>query len=94
MSKRAWIITVDHLADAGVGHTDAGLMGPRDVTASPEALKASGTPFRMYDDDGELYYSGFLIGDEFGPLDDYGRGGAGCTEIRVDRNRNGTWVTV
>lgn len=50
--------------------------------------------FRMYDDDGELYYEGLLDDDDecvnqiaalrFGEAD------AGCTTIRV--KRNGEWV--
>lgn len=43
--------------------------------------------FRMYDDDGNLYYTGcYLVTDDtdpdgFEPLDDFGRPNAGCTRI-------------
>lgn len=38
--------------------------------------------FRMYDDDGELYYSGWAKPDtEFDPLEDFGTPNAGCTSI-------------
>ena len=51
----------------------------------------------MYDDDGELYYTGFMVlfdgGDEFGPLEDFGGPNAGCTEIRI-KNAAGEWETV
>ena len=42
--------------------------------------------FRLLDDDGEIYYEG--VSDDcdslraFAPLDDFGKGYAGCTEIR------------
>ena len=85
----AWIITKDHLGD-----NEEGTTGPRAATEEDLArLKAGeGNTFRMYDDDGELYYTGRLVvsgdltyDDEeacFGPLDDYGTPNAGCTSIR------------
>jgi hypothetical protein len=99
MSTYAWTITRDHLADDN--DNEAGVTGPRDA---PDALLASlrsghGKAFRMYDDDGELYYSGRWVSsddglteDAFGPLDDFGTPNAGCTEIRYrDGNK---WVTL
>lgn len=95
----AWRIDVDHLDDDGY---DVGRQGPSDAPDKwLEILNA--TPkrtghvhadvriytFRMYDDDGELYYTGRMItsGDPseeacYGPLGDYGMPGAGATEIR------------
>jgi len=49
--------------------------------------------FRLLDDDGEVYYEG--VSDDcdsqraFAPLDDFGEGKAGCTEIRY--LRDGRW---
>ena len=85
-----WIVTKDHLEDKTVE-----VIGPR--TIKPETVeklkKGEGTPFRMYDDDGELYYSGRLIGGcEFDPLDHYGTPNAGCTSIKIFSE--GKWVTV
>ena len=41
--------------------------------------------FRLLDDDGEIYYEGLSDDCEseraFAPLDDFGQGYAGCTEI-------------
>jgi hypothetical protein len=42
--------------------------------------------FKMYDDDGELYYTGVFLGDPdsedgFGPLEDFGTPNAGAVEI-------------
>jgi hypothetical protein len=55
--------------------------------------------FRLLDDDGTPYYEGLMMpfemfGDEdavFSPLDDFGRGNAGCTELQYWAN--GTWET-
>lgn len=95
MARYAWIIDKDHLFDDDrVG--DKGTIGPGDA---PDALVArlnagEGHRFRMFDDDGELYYSGRYIHvdpemvDSFKPLDDFGTGNAGCTEIRyLDRGK-------
>jgi hypothetical protein len=49
--------------------------------------------FRLVDDDGAIYYEG--LSDDcdspcaFAPLDDFGRGFAGCTEIHY--LTNGVW---
>jgi hypothetical protein len=85
----AWIIDQDVIEK---GHSN-GLTGPRDLPddllAKLEADPKVGKKFKMYDDDGEHYYTGRILytdeGDsevEFAPLDDYGTPGAGCTEIR------------
>lgn len=41
--------------------------------------------FRLLDDDGEIYYEGLSdncdLQRAFAPLDDFGKGYAGCTEI-------------
>lgn len=74
---------------------DAGIHGPSDIEAGLLArLKAGeGDTFRLYDDDGELYYTGRLVVDGayttyedqeacFAPLDDWGMAWAGCTSVR------------
>ena len=49
--------------------------------------------FRLLDDDGEIYYEGLSDDSDsqgaFAPLDDFGRGYAGCTEIQYFEN--GIW---
>jgi len=80
--KYAWKITKDHLDGE-----DTNTFGPRSITPEQESElnSGNGTPFKMYDDDGELYYSGLIIGDfdGFEPLDDFGMPNAGCTGIKV-----------
>lgn len=53
--------------------------------------------FRLYDDDGILYYEGRMNDWEwennpFGPLDDYGMPNSGCTELRY--KKEGKWETL
>lgn len=85
-----WVITRDYIdEDQAVG-----TMGPRGCTFTKEDIAINGKKFRMYDDDNELYYEGYLVGicDGFEPLDDYGTPNAGCTYIQYEEN--GEWVTL
>jgi hypothetical protein len=101
----AWIIDKD-VIDAG---NDEGTIGPRNVNPLLEnALKTnkkSGIPFKMYDDDGEHYYSGRILLDmnridesegdeEFAPLDDFGMPNAGCTSIHYRNTETGKWTAI
>lgn len=71
------------------------MYGPSDFDAGLlERLKAGeGDIFTLWDGDGEHYYTGRLLVDGtkttyddqeacFAPLDDFGTGWAGCTEVR------------
>lgn len=97
-SVYGWIIDTDHLFNPelnGPGFSDeAGTVGPWDAVGNTKAKLAdhytNRHQFRMYDDDGELYYTGTLFwnGDSepsedilIGPLEDYGMPNAGCTRI-------------
>ncbi len=89
-----WVITADHVCDGA----DAGTVGPRratllrdDIVGHPEAVE-----FRLYDDDGELYYEGAMVpGDDgeslFAPLDDFGGPNAGCTRMDTKNKETGKW---
>ena len=94
----AWTITKDHTAEPedqpGSNCNAVGIVGPSrtTLTAKQIAEHPDAKPFRMLDDDGILYYEGFLIGDECAPLDDFGEPNAGCTRIQV--LENGAWVEV
>lgn len=97
-----WIVDHDHLADEFPDlRSEVGVMGPSDI---PDELvtrlnRGQGVRWRMFDDDGELYYTGRLVTldgtDEpgFGPLDDFGTGNAGCTRIDYHIG-NGRWETL
>ena len=89
-----WTITKD-LTD-GCGEPSAeGVVGPSGAKLSASEIMShpKAKDFRMYDDDGVLYYEGTLLGNnEFAPLDDFGGPNAGCT--RIDVLENGKWVTV
>lgn len=51
--------------------------------------------FRMYDDDGILYYEGRADEDtSFEPLDDFGMPNAGCTYIKYWNDDEQKWETV
>jgi len=95
LASYAWLITKDHLFDQFPKSEihRAGMAGP--ANAPLEFLRmlqeGKGRTFRMYDDDGELYYTGRIITrddggynseDSMAPLDDFGEPDAGCTEIK------------
>jgi hypothetical protein len=71
--------------------------------------KGEGQPFKLYDDDGLKNLSGKILVQEdgqdinawdadevaaFGPLNDYGMPGYGCTELRYPMGENRKWVTL
>ena len=99
-SAYAWRIDRDHLAETGGDvHDDAGTTGPHNApeTMLDALTDADGTPFRMYDDDGILYYSGRIIdpagAHDFAPLEDFGTPNAGATEIHY-QNPAGEWKAI
>lgn len=100
-----WIITKDYLnekwkADFPDDSSAVGTAGPRNINDEVLARlrKGEGQLFKMYDDDGELYYTGRFIGEEgseeaMGPLDDFGTPDSGA--VRIDyRQANGKWETL
>lgn len=99
-TRYGWIIDTDHLWTRGQ-RNEAGTRGPRnlpDDIAAELSSRRKGRKFRMYDADGELYYSGRIITrddsgseDDFAPLDEFGKPNAGCTEIRY-QDGNGNWL--
>lgn len=101
-----WIIKQDHGADptrpAGTNGNAVGLTGPREAAETVPAAWI-GHEFKLYDDDGELYYTGMLYFDPkyedvdpevwFCPLEDFGTPNAGCTEIWF-KNKDGKFTAV
>jgi hypothetical protein len=100
----AWIITRDLVAEAGESSA-VGLIGPSDATGELLAALKLGVaeelpvphtcePFRMYDDDRNLCYEGFAIGEgrsDLEPLEEFGLQNAGCTELWYDCGKTGLW---
>ena len=82
-----WEITRDYI-DNGA---ETGLTGPRNKSRHT----ANETAFKMYDDDGDLYYAGTIWGafEGFEPLDDFGMPNAGCTQISL-RDPDGVFRTL
>lgn len=83
-----WVIDRDVLAETYDDESQAGMIGPGDITETHEtALEAGeGDVFRLYDDDDELYYEGRIVGDYDGtePLVDFGTPNAGATKITIN----------
>ena len=96
MSRYHWTITQDHIRDPEHDRDEAGTHGPHDtnLTADQIANDPKAIEFRLYDDDGEHYYTGKYLGPDdetlFAPLDDFGTPNAGCTSIHY-RNALGVW---
>jgi hypothetical protein len=90
-----WLITKDHTYNPLdiLAKSEAGTMGGADTPYTAEEIKTKGAYFRMYDDDGDLYYEGYYLGgdgeDMFFPLDDFGTPNAGATEIRYRNKTTG-----
>lgn len=88
MAAYGWIIDRDIIAETYDDESQAGTIGPGDISETHEiALEAGeGDIFRLYDDDDELYYEGRIVGDYNGdePLHDFGLPNAGATKIEIN----------
>lgn len=74
-ARYGWLITKDRLADPGdepgTSLNAVGVKGPSDITPELEARldAGEGLRFKLYDDDGEHYYTGRLVADcELAPV--------------------------
>jgi hypothetical protein len=103
-----FVITKDHIGDFPA----VGVVGPRSALNAVECsredlksdvaektIKAKGQRFKMYDDDGELYYEGYFLShseesDEFEPLTCFGAPNAGATEIRYKNPKTNKFETL
>jgi len=104
VSRYAWRITKDLIDDGKAIGTEGPQNAPNTMLAIVRQLEKDpsmanelpkATRFRMLDDDGEVYFEGFLYGDNvdlFEPLDDFGMPGYGCTSIET--MQDGQWVKV
>lgn len=95
----AWTITKDHIADLsaarGTNANAESMVGPSRAKLTHDEIVAHPDKqyFQMFDDDGELYYEGYIVGDHegFEPLDDFGQPNAGATTIKY-ANKQGQMV--
>ena len=81
-----WIITKDHTAnpeDKPGTNMNAVGVSYSETDSDGFVTLINKTEFRMYDDDKNLYFEGFIYGDfdGFEPLDDFGAPKAGATTI-------------
>lgn len=97
----AFLITKDKIDSDAKGTT-----GPRTASAADVArLKAGeGVPFRLLDDDREVYYYGrrletsdadasYGAESDLAPLDCFGAPNAGCT-IQEEKDQDGKWEAI
>lgn len=83
---QVWVITVDYLFDPAFdSKSRVGVFGPHYATNDErDRCLEEGEIFELYDDDGELVYSGKFLGDPLAPLYDFGMPDAGCTTVKVN----------
>ena len=89
MADYRWAITKDLIMTGAEGVEAPNGLDP--------TIKDNPARFSMYDDDGECYYEGFLVGDDasgFEPLEEFGMPNAGCTEIRLKNPHTGAMETL
>ncbi|MCB1741476.1 MAG: hypothetical protein KDK91_13980 [Gammaproteobacteria bacterium] len=86
-----WIVTRDTVL--GDSSDAIGKIGPRGARERPrfDDLIIRGVHFRLLNDDGEVQFTGYILGEFDGaePLRDYGLEN-GCT--RIEYERDGQWV--
>lgn len=93
MSKGIWIITKDliNLKFNGV-EEEVGTASRNYDESKADQCKYK---FRMSDDDDEIYFYGLADSDNdlkaFSPLDDFGTGGYGCTNIEYWNEKKKQW---
>lgn len=86
-----WIIT--YANTEAIGETSLPICS-RNWTGSKKQVLNAVYKFRLLDDDGILYYEGAsTVPYSFAPLDDFGRGDSGCTEIQYQET-GGSWTTL
>jgi hypothetical protein len=105
--RLVWRITKDYLYDQGHDEDEksgVGQSNSRDPGKIDAIKKSKGKvkPFRLYDDDGEVYYAGEMAMTDgsdpyeaeniLSPLDNYGMPNAGCTEMKIRTDKG--WVGV
>lgn len=92
MSEYTWIVTRDTIL--GDSSDAVGRIGPRGAKNRERFDKViiEGDHFRLLNADGNVQFSGYILGDYSGrePLEDYGVGN-GCTAIEYEHD--GAWIS-
>ena len=91
-TKAGWVVTRDHLEEE-----DVNIIGPHNADAdhiNSQTEAGETVPFRMYDDDGVLCYSGEMSVECFkhrseAPLEDFGTPDAGAVRLDVRTDTKG-----
>lgn len=97
-TKAAWVIMHDHIEEEGM----VNIVGPHNADKKhlDDQIKADKTiHFRMYDDDGLMYYEGEMTKECFehrpeAPLEDYGTPNAGAVRLDVKTDTKGWEVLI
>lgn len=89
-----WKITKDHIED---GEHEGYTFTPHEAFNNPLIQELLNNKFRLYDDDGELYFEGIATNQScesaFEPLD-WAMANFGCTEIKYLNNETKKWETL
>lgn len=92
MSQYTWIVTRDSIL--GDSSDAVGKIGPRGAKNRERFDKViiEGDHFRLLNEDGNVQFSGYILGEYAGrePLEDYGRAN-GCTAIEYEHE--GSWIS-
>ncbi len=86
-----WIVLKDHLENEDVFISSIPIIVPKKMTFG-KMMENYPVQFKLYDDDGELYYSGRMQAEDFEPLDNFGIG-SGCTTLKY-RQGNDPWQII
>ena len=84
--RNLWIITKDHIEDGAAVDTGSSRWEEEAKEWWNNYKDHLPVRFKMYDDDGELYYEGRMEIEDFHPLDDFGMPNSGCTELWYSKN--------
>jgi hypothetical protein len=102
LGGHAWLITKvneEVLSPSDVGQWNwVDYDNAVDVESSDEVDWTFAERFKLLDDDGIVYCHGKYLGPDdenmFSPLDDWGRGGLGCTTIQYRNKTTGKFDTL
>ena len=87
-----WIVSIDKMYDVDTDSSDiSSQVGTGDPHNDPTHIY--NYQFRLLDDDGNVYYEGFMDALTFEPLG-WGKDFAGCTILQYRKAYNHSWETL